>query len=291
MDAFFASVEQRDNPELIGKPVIVGGNPDSRGVVAAASYEARKFGIHSAMSSSRAYKLCPNAIFIKPRFLIYKRISRMILGILKNYSDFVEPLSIDEAFLDVTRNKKGHYYASRVAKEIRAEIFSKTGLTASAGIAPNKFLAKIASDLNKPNGLSVIMPDEIYDFLTNLPVRKIPGIGKVAERKLLTSGITKVGELREKSEEKLTLLFGKSGSWFHQLSHGIDNREIIVNRERKSVGAERTFLDDILNIEFLKEKLFEISEELIKRLKNNNFSGRTLSLKVTYSDFTKISRA
>lgn len=291
MDAFFASVEQRDNPELQNKIVVVGGNPKSRGVVAAASYEARKFGIRSAMPCSKAYKLCPNTIFVKPRFQIYKRISRTIFGILRDYSDFIEPLSIDEAFLDVTKNKKGHYYASRIAKEIRAKIFTTTGLTASAGVAPNKFLAKIASDLNKPDGLSVIMPNEIYDFLTELPVRKIPGIGKVAERKLLQYGITTVGQLREESETKLINIFGKSGSYFYNLSKGIDNREVLVNKERKSIGAERTFSFDLLDTELLREKLSEISEELIKRLKVNNISGRTLSLKVTYSDFTKTSRA
>lgn len=291
MDAFFASVEQRDNPELRGKPVVVGGRPDSRGVVAAASYEARVFGIHSAMSCALAYRRCPDAIFVRPRIDIYKRISRVVMAVLRDYTDLVEPLSLDEAYMDVTRNKKGIRYAAKIAAEARQRIFDYTGLTASAGVAPNKFLAKIASDINKPNGLKVIPPDKIEDFLLPLPVRKIPGVGRVTENRMATLGILTVSDMRKRTLDELQSNFGKNGIWYHQLAHGIDEREVQPSRERKSIGAEDTFSEDIHDTNVIASKVrahaARVSSSLVKR----ELRCRTVSLKVKYSNFETVTRS
>jgi len=291
MDAFYASVEQRDHPELKGKPVIVGGLPDSRGVVAACSYEARKFGIHSAMPSSHAYRLCPNSIFIRPRFDAYKAVSQEINQIFKIYSDLVEPLSLDEAFLDVTNNKKGILYATTVAQNIRKEIFDKTKLTASAGVSFNKFIAKVASDFNKPNGITVVTPNEADLFLESLPIGKFFGVGKVTKSKMNALGIYKGADLKKFSKNELISNFGKAGSFFYDIVRGIDSRPVITYRRRKSIGKETTLIEDIndhqtmLNI--IRDLTYEVSERLIKY----NLFARTLTLKVKYYNFEQVTRS
>ncbi|MDC0357316.1 DNA polymerase IV [Oligoflexia bacterium] len=291
MDAFFASVEQRDNPEYRGRALIVGGQPDTRGVVAAASYEARTYGIRSAMSCARAYRLCPDAIFVKPRIGVYRRVSKAIMALLREHTDLVEPLSLDEAFMDLTSNKKGLRYASKVATEVRKKIFAQTGLTASAGVAPNKFLAKIASDINKPNGMKVILPEEVPDFLRTLPIRKIPGVGKVTEEKMLRMGIPSVGHLERKTKDELVKAFGKQGSWYYEIARGIDNRPVIPHRERKSIGAEDTFVEDTLDVALITEKIQKHVEKTVLRLRKSCKLARTVSLKVKYADFSLITRS
>lgn len=289
MDAFYASVEQRDNAELRGKPVVVGGPPNSRSVVCAASYEARKFGVRSAIPCSQAARLCPQAIFIYPRFDAYRAVSKEIMEIFHHYTDLVEPLSLDEAFLDVTQNKVQSPSATWIAKEIREKIFQKTSLTASAGVAPNKFLAKIASDLNKPNGLTVISPEKVLEILQTLPIRKVPGVGKVTEEKFKALGIHSTWDLRQFSEEKLREHFGKSGTYFYKLSQGIDEREVCPSRVRKSVGVEDTFRTDLLDYDEISVELVRIVEKVWERLKGR--PGRTVTVKVTYHDFEKATRA
>jgi len=242
MDAYYASVEQRDRPEFKGKPVIVGGDPKSRGVVAACSYEARKFGIHSAMASSTAYRLCPDAVFIRPRFDMYRAVSTQIREIFYEYTDLVEPLSLDEAFLDVTENYKGMPSATIIAKEIKREIYRRTGgLTASAGISFNKFLAKVASDINKPDGITVITPEMADEFIDRLPIRKFFGVGKVTEEKMLNLGIKTGADLKQYRKEQLIQLFGKSGNYFYDIAHGLDDRPVQPNRIRKSMGKETSY--------------------------------------------------
>ncbi|MDH3349896.1 MAG: DNA polymerase IV, partial [Desulfobulbaceae bacterium] len=245
MDAFFASVEQRENPHLKGLPVIVGGNPHGRGVVSACSYEARTYGIHSAMSCAKARRLCPKAIFIRPHMERYKEVSQTIMAIFHETSSLVEPLSLDEAFLDVTINKKKNPSATLLAQELRSQIFRKTGLTASAGVSCNKFLAKIASDINKPDGITVITPEEVLPFIGKLPVRKFYGVGKVTERKMHALGIKTGGDLRRFQRSELLHYFGKSGIFFHDIVRGIDNRPIIAERSRKSIGSETTLSKDV----------------------------------------------
>lgn len=289
MDAFYASVEQRDFPEYRGRPVIVGGSPESRGVVCAASYEARKFGVHSAMPSKTAVQLCPHAVFLAPRFDVYSEVSRGIMAIFEQYSDLVEPLSLDEAYLDVTQNKKSIAYATAVAKEIRRQIFTQTALTASAGVAPNKFLAKIASDMRKPNGLTVITPEIVTQVLETLPVRKVPGIGKVTEERMKLLGIITTGDLRRKTEAELIAHFGKSGAWFYQIARGEDDRPVDPSWERKSIGAEDTFADDLIEIEVIIKELKRLTSRLFQRVENER--PRTATLKLTYSDFEKITRS
>ena len=291
MDAFFASIEQRQDPELKGKPVVVGGTPDSRGVVAAASYEARRYGIRSAISCAQAARLCPDAIFIKPRIAYYKEVSNEIMDIFHQFTDLVEPLSLDEAFLDVSSNKLGIRSATETAIEIRQRIFQHTQLTASAGVAPNKFLAKIASDMNKPNGLTVISPDKVEGLLLNLPVRKVPGIGRVTEQKMANLGIHTTADLQRYSQVALQQLFGKTGTWYYQLSHGVDDRPVNPDRIRKSVSVEDTFAEDSCDLAWMGEKLAQLAENLSKRLDRLQTRGRTVTLKVTYSDFEKCTRS
>lgn len=291
MDAFFASVEQREDPTLRALPVVVGGSPDGRGVVAAASYEARRFGIHSAMSAAHALRLCPKVVFIKPRIAFYKEVSRQIMDILHCYTDLVEPLSLDEAFLDVSHNKKGIRSATETAIEIRRDIFETTKLTASAGVAPNKFLAKIASDMDKPNGMTVIRPEKVAEILSTLPVRKVPGIGKVTEEKMANLGILTTADLQRYSEQALVQLFGKVGRWYFQLSHGTDDRPVNPDRIRKSVSVEDTFSEDTTDLGWMNEHLIVLAESLARRLGNINTKGRTVTLKVTYNDFEKCTRS
>jgi DNA polymerase-4 len=290
MDAFYASVEQLDNPELRNKPVAVGGSSE-RGVVSAASYEARKFGVKSAMSSVIAKRNCPELIFVQPRFERYKEVSSQIRSVFLEYTDLVEPLSLDEAYLDVTENKKGIPSATLIAKEIRDKIKEKTGLNASAGISINKFIAKVASDINKPNGQKTVNPEEVEEFLEQLQIRKFYGVGKVTADKMYRLGIFKGIQLKEKSEEFLTENFGKSGRYYYNVVRGIHTSEVKVDRIRKSLGAERTFNKNIASEIFMMERLENISEEIERRLKKSKVAGKTVTLKIKYSDFTLQTRS
>jgi len=291
MDAFFASVEQRDHPELRGKPVIVGGHPGKRGVVAAASYEARSFGIHSAMPSSRAYRLCPDAIFVRARFEVYRKVSQEIRGIFRQFTDLVEPLSLDEAYLDVTENKKSNPSATWVAKEIRQLIFQHTHLTASAGIAPNKFLAKIASDINKPNGMFVIPPDRTQAFIAKLPIGKFFGIGKATEKKMHELGIFSGADLRTWDEPDLLRHFGKSGHFYYEIARGRDNRAVSPHRIRKSVGVEETYNTDLVTLNQMNKELDTLGVVLAGRLDKAKLAGKTITLKLRYGNFETVTRS
>ncbi|NVJ85205.1 MAG: DNA polymerase IV [Algoriphagus sp.] len=285
MDAFYASVEQLDHPEWRGKPLVVGGNA-ARGVVAAANYEARKYGIHSAMSSVLAARKCPHLIFAKARFERYKELSGQIREIFYEYTDLVEPLSLDEAFLDVTENKKGLKSAILIARQIREKIKEKTGLNASAGVSYNKFLAKTASDLNKPNGQAVILPEEAEAFLEKLPIHKFFGIGKVTAQKMEKLGIFNGKDLKEYSLQFLTKKFGKSGLHYYNIVRGIHLSEVQPNRIRKSLSAENTFEKDLITPGEMEEGLQPIFEEVIRRIKKSGIKGRTITLKIKFSDFT-----
>ena len=290
MDAFYASVEQMDNPLLRGKPIAVGGS-ENRGVVAAASYEARKFGVRSAISGVMARKNCPEFIFVKPRLDRYKEISSKIQKIFYEYTDLVEPLSLDEAYLDVTNNKKGNPSATLLAQEIRQRIFNEVGLTASAGISVNKFVAKIASDYNKPNGQKTVNPDEVISFLEELPIRKFHGVGKVTTEKMYQLGIFTGVELKSKTLEFLEKHFGKSGNFYYNVVRGIHNSEVKSNRITKSVAAEHTFDVNLSSEIFMIEKLEVIATALEKRLKRYNVAGKTVTLKIKYSDFSQQTRS
>ena len=292
MDAFYASVEQRDRPELKGKPVIVGGSPNSRGVVAACSYEARKFGIHSAMPSSTAYRLCPQAVFIRPRFDVYRSVSSEIRKIFCEYTDLVEPLSLDEAFLDVTENHKGMPSATLIAREIKKKIYEKTrGLTASAGVSFNKFLAKVASDVNKPDGITVITPEVADEFIDRLPIRRFFGVGKVTEEKMQNLGINSGADLKKYSKEQLTQLFGKAGNYFFEIAHGIDDRPVKPDRVRKSIGKETTLSTDIDDMDEIIAILDGIAYRLVSSLDKHGAKGHTITLKIKYFDFRSITRS
>lgn len=290
MDAFYASVEQLDNPDLRGKPIAVGGSSE-RGVVSAASYEARKFGVRSAMSSVIAKRNCPQLIFVKTRFDRYKEISQAIRKIFYDYTDLVEPLSLDEAYLDVTVNKKGNPSATLIAQEIRQRIFDELKLTASAGISINKFIAKVASDYNKPNGQKTVNPEEVLQFLENLEIRKFYGVGKVTADKMYAFGIFTGKDLKTKSQEFLTNKFGKSGSHYYNVVRGIHNSEVKPHRIQKSVGAERTFSENLSSEIFLLERLEQIAVELERRLKKSKIAGKAITLKIKYSDFTLQTRS
>ena len=286
MDAFFASVEQLDHPEWRGKALAVGGG-GNRGVVAAASYEARKFGVRSAMNGRRAKELCPHLIFTKPRFDRYKEISETIRAIFLEYTPLVEPLSLDEAYLDVSEYPS----ATLIAEEIRRKIESQTHLTASAGISINKFLAKIASDWNKPNGQKTLPPNEVISFLESLDVKKFHGIGKKTKLKMYHLGIYTGKDLKRQSDSFLTKHFGKAGSYYYHVVRGIHNSVVKPHRIPKSVGIERTFSSNLTSELFLEEKLKELAENLDKRLKKNKVAGKTLTLKIKYSDFIQQTRS
>ena len=291
MDAFYASVEQRDNKELRGKPVIVGGSPESRGVVATCSYEARKFGIHSAMPSKVAYVRCPHAIFVPPRFDVYHKVSCQIREIFKRYTDIIEPLSLDEAYLDVTENKKGIEYASVVAKSIKSEIYKEIGITSSAGVSYNKFLAKIASDYQKPNGLTVITPEKAQEFIDKLPIKKFFGIGKVTEKTLKMMGINNGYDLRNMDLIQLETIFKKKGYDMYNFARGIDHRPVKVSRERKSVGAETTFISNAnFDSDELNEHIKEVVKDVYMRLNSINKCGKTITVKVKYEDFQQVTK-
>lgn len=285
MDAFYASVEQMDNPELIGKPVAVGGNKE-RGVVAAASYEARKYGVRSAMSGKIAALKCPQLIFVKPRFDRYKEISMKIREIFYDFTDLIEPLSLDEAFLDVTENKVNNPSATLIATAIRKRIKEEVGLNASAGISYNKFLAKTASDINKPNGQAVILPKDAEAFLERLPIEKFFGIGKVTADKMKEIGIHNGSDLKQFSLQYLTKKFGKSGLHFYNIVRGIHLSEVQPNRIRKSLSAENTFEKDLATHDDWVRALEQVFDELLKRIKRSGIKGRTLTLKIKYHDFT-----
>lgn len=290
MDAFYASVEQLDNPDLRGKPVAVGGG-GTRGVVSAASYEARKFGVRSAMSGYLAKQKCPHIIFVRPRFSRYKEISSKVREIFYDYTDLVEPLSLDEAYLDVTENKKGNPSASLIAQEIRDRIYEELELRASAGISINKFIAKVASDINKPNGQKTINPEEVIPFLEELPVNKFYGVGKVTAAKMHNLGIFKGEDLKKKSLEELTGLFGKSGQFYYNIVRGIHKSKVKPDRVRKSIAAERTFSENISSEIFMLERLDKIAQELERRMVNSETKGKTITLKIKYSDFTQQTRS
>lgn len=290
MDAFYASVEQRDNPDLRGKPIAI-GSAGKRGVVATASYEARKYGVHSAMPSITALKRCPHLIFVRGNMDKYKDISYQIRSIFEDYTDLVEPLSFDEAYLDVTNNKVDQLSATLLAKEIKQRIFDETQLTASAGVSYNKFLAKVASDINKPNGLFVITPDQANDFISKLKIERFFGIGKVTAEKMHKMGIFFGADLRNLSQHRLTQTFGKAGSYYYQIVRGNDSRQVNPHRERKSVGGENTFSLDLNTVDEQLNAIEPVAKKVFERIKNSQKYGRTITLKVKYSDFTQITRS
>jgi DNA polymerase-4 len=291
MDAFFASVEQRDHPEYQGKPLIVGGQPDSRGVVAACSYEARQFGIHSAMPCARAYRLCPQAIFVRPRFEAYREVSGQIREIFWRYASEVEPLSLDEAYLDVSYTADFDGSATLIAKAIKRDILKETRLYASAGVSYNKFLAKIASDMDKPNGLYVIRPEQGEKFVETLPVGKFHGIGPATETKMKQLGIETGLDLRNKTLAQLTERFGKAGQYYFNIARAIDERPVRSQRVRKSLGKETTFARDILSVPELTAKLLDLAEIVLASLAKQNLKARTVTVKVKYANFQQVTRA
>lgn len=289
MDAFFASVEQRDNPDLRGKPIAVGGM--KRGVVAAASYEARQYGVRSAMPSVIAKRKCPDLIFVKHRFEVYREVSKQVRAIFFQYTDLVEPLSLDEAYLDVTENKKDIESAILIARQIRKKIYDTTQLTASAGVSINKFLAKVASDINKPNGMKVILPDEAEAFLEQLDIAKFFGIGKVTAKKMRLMGINTGADLKKRTEIELVQRFGKAGRFYYNIVRGVDNRKVNPNRIRKSIGAERTFNNDLTSLHEMEERLEKITRNLFKTIKKLDNYGRTVTVKIKFANFEVITRS
>jgi DNA polymerase-4 len=292
MDAYYASIEQRDNPEYRGKPIAVGGSPSIRGgVVATASYEARKFGVRSAMASIRAIELCPKLIFIRPRFDVYKSVSTQIREIFQRYTDLIEPLSLDEAYLDVTRDKLNINSAIDIAKMIRQAIKDELNLTASAGVSINKFVAKIASDINKPDGLAFIGPSKVEKFMENLPVEKFYGVGKVTAEKMKSLGLHAGADLKRLTEPELIKHFGKSGKFFFKIVRGIDDREVRPHRESKSIGAEDTFPVDLTSPAEMFLEIERLSALVVERLRRNNLKGRTITVKIKYHDFKQVTRS
>lgn len=291
MDAFFAAVEQRDNPKYRNKPIIVGGAPDSRGVVATCSYEARKYGIHSAMPSSRAFSLCPQAVFVKPRIAIYKEVSAIIRQIFYQYTKLVEPVSLDEAYLDVSQSELCQGSATRIALAIKQQVLSETGLVASAGVSYNKFFAKIASDMDKPDGLYLITPQQGVDFVAGLPIGKFHGVGKATERKMHDLGIKNGADLKQFSLPVLQQHFGKSAAFFFNIAQGIDERPIRVDRESKSIGTETTFSEDLLQSNEIYQQLTELLDKALAKVYAKKLYARTLTIKVKYHDFQQITRS
>ncbi len=291
MDAFYASVEQRDRPELRGRPVIVGGQPNTRGVVAACSYEARRYGIHSAMPSSRASRLCPEAVFIPPRFPAYREVSQQINAVFKRYTALVEPLSLDEAYLDVSQAPDFRGSATLIARAIKQQIQTETGLTASAGVSYNKFLAKMASDMDKPDGLTLITPTEGLAFIQQLPIGKFYGIGRATEKKMLALGITNGADLALWTEQDLIERFGKAGHYYFNVAQGVDERPVRNHRQRKSLGKELTYQQDLLDHAAIRTALFEIAEQLGRAMQAKKLSGRTLTIKLKYDNFQQITRS
>jgi DNA polymerase-4 len=291
MDAFYASVEQRDNPDLRGKPVAVGGDPDKRGVVAAASYEARAFGVRSAIPMSRAVRLCPHLVIVHPDFTRYRTVSKQVFDIFRSVTPLVEPLSLDEAYLDVTKNSWGEPLATSVARRLKAEIRAATGLTASAGVAPNKFLAKIASGWKKPDGLTVIAPERMETFLQGLPVDALWGVGPVTARKLRARGIDRLVDLRAADLDVLRAAVGSLADWLQQLANGIDERPVEPHQEPKSSGSENTFAHDLLDIAEIRTEIDSMARDAAAWLTRRALFARTVTIKVRYHDFTTITRS
>lgn len=291
MDAFYASVEIRDTPALAGRPVCVGGPSAGRGVISAASYEARKYGVHSAMPTAQAARLCPELVLLPPDFKRYTQASREIMDIFKRYTPLVEPLSLDEAFLDVAGCERLHGDAEVIGREIKAAILKEVGLVASVGIAPSKFLAKLASDLDKPDGFRVIEPEEVRDVLDPLPVSKIFGVGERTAKRLEAMGVRTIGELASRDREAVLERFGASGAWIHDLAHGLDARRVNPSREEKSHGMERTFADDLSDPEELRVFLLEFCEEVAFGLREKGLRGKTVTLKARYADFKTVTRS
>ena len=291
MDAFYASVEEREDPSLVGKPVIVGGSAEGRGVVAAANYEARKFGVHSAMSAARARKLCPHAVFVKPRMDLYAAVSRQIRSVFERFTPLVEPLSLDEAFLDVAGSQALFGPAAQIGRRIKESIRAETRLVASVGVAPNKFVAKIASDLEKPDGFVVVDENGIRDFLDPLPVGRIWGVGKVTGRVFEKLGVRTIGELRLLPEALLDQVFGSSGQHYRRLANGIDDRRVVPDRSAKSISHETTFPKDIRDRELLRACLAELVEQVGRRLRRHDRRCRTIELKIRFADFRTVTRS
>jgi len=291
MDAFYASVEQRDNPCYRGKPLVVGGEPHQRGVVVAASYEARKFGIHSAMPSRIAHQKCPNLIFVPARFEVYRTISAQIHAIFNRYTDLVEPIALDEAYLDVTENKLGLPYAITVAKQIKAAILTETNLTATAGVSFNKFLAKMASGINKPDGLTVILPEHAQDFVEALPIEKFHGIGQVTATKMHSLGIHHGADLKQHTEAALVQHFGKVGHFYYKIARAEDERVVEPDRIRKSIGAETSFIENLSEPALMLLELEAIAQTVQHRLESYQVGGRTITLKVKFGDYQQITRS
>jgi DNA polymerase-4 len=291
LDAYYAAIEQRDRPELRGKPVVVGGDPHKRGVVSTCSYEARRFGIHSAMPSRTAFRLCPHAIFLSPRFEVYQAVSAEIMQIFHSYTDLVEPISLDEAYLDVTTNKRHIASATLLAREIKQQIYAQTGLTASAGVSFNKFMAKLASDYQKPDGLMVVTPEQATDFLDAMPIEKFFGVGKVTAAKLKEQGIMTGADLKQLSEEQLRTWFHKQGTMLYRYARGEDDRPVQPARMRKSVGKETTFAQDIQDRDLLLHTLEQLTAQVEQHLSKMGAQGRTITLKVRWSNFQRCTRS
>jgi DNA polymerase IV len=291
MDAFYASIEEREQPSLRGQPVIVGGTPQSRGVVAAANYVARTFGVHSAMSSVQAFKLCPQAVVLPPRMEFYAAVSKKIRDIFHRYTPVVEPLSLDEAFLDANQSTALFGTVETIGRRIQHDILDELNLVASVGLAPNKFLAKLASDLEKPNGFTVIPADQIQQTLDPLPVSRIWGVGKVTSQRLQQLDVNTIGDLRNLSLPQLQQLFGQMGKHFWKLARGIDERRVVPDREARSISHETTFATDIADIQVIRAWMMELTEQVARRLRRNELTARTIHLKVRYSDFATVTRS
>ncbi|MBN1150076.1 DNA polymerase IV, partial [candidate division WOR-3 bacterium] len=291
MDAYYAAIEQRDDPSLRGKPVIVGGTPGTRSVVSTCSYEARKFGVRSAMPSNTAKRLCPQGIFVLPRFRVYEKVSRQIREIFREYTDLVEPMSLDEAYLDVTHNKKEISSATIIAREIKKKIHSKTSLTASAGVSYNKFLAKVASDFKKPDGLTVVPPGKAEKFLENLDIRKFYGVGVATENRMRKLGINNGADLKKRTLEELKENFGKAGIYYYEIVRGIDERPVINEWERKSYGSETTYEKDLTDMDQIAAEMERLSEKVFNGTEKENLKGKTVTVKVRYGDFTTLTRS
>jgi len=290
MDAFYASIEIRDDPSLKDKPLVIGGSPNSRGVVCTASYMARKFGIRSAMPCSQAARLCPTAVFLPPDFPKYQQASREIRAIFAQYTSLIEPLSLDEAYLDVTRNAQG-LFATKLAKLMQEQIHEELNLTGSAGVAPNKLLAKIASDINKPKGLAVILPQQVRRFMEHLPLRRIHGIGPASDKRLQQLGLILCRDVWQREPGELEVQLGSMGRWIWERAHGLDDRPVEVERERKSLGKEDTFQTDILDLDQLIGELRAIARSVAESLQKRSLKGKTITVKCKYADFNQVTRS
>ena len=291
MDAFYASIEIRDNPDLVGKPVVVGGSPKGRGVISAASYEARKYGVFSAMPASQAIRLCPQAIFIKPRMRHYAEISKQIREVFFRFTSLVEPLALDEAFLDVTGCEKLFGSSASIAKQVRSVIRNEIGITCSAGVAPNKFLAKLASDLDKPDGLTIVDPDHVQEFLDPLPISRVWGVGKQTLKKFERLGVRTIKQLRQQSVESMKRLFGVNSDHFWRLARGIDSRQVVPDRIAKTISHETTFSHDISERDTMRAWLTELTDQVARRMRRHDVRGKTINLKIRFSNFHTITRA